>query len=118
MDFEALARTIKLWGRELGFRKVGITGVDLPEDEQRLQAWLGQACHGTMGYMPLHGAKRSRPAELVPGTIRVVSARMDYRTEAIAADTVLADPTLAYVSRYALGRDYHRLVRPRLARLA
>jgi epoxyqueuosine reductase len=118
LDLAALARSIKLWGRELGFQKVGIAGVDLPEDEARLRRWLEQRRHGTMHYMERHGAVRSRPAELVPGTVRVISARMDYSTEAASGEEVLRDPELGYVSRYALGRDYHRIVRPRLARLA
>jgi epoxyqueuosine reductase len=118
MDFDALARSIKDWGRELGFQRVGIAGVDLAEDEARLQAWLAQGWHGDMEYLQRHGTRRTRPAELVPGTLRVVSARMDYRTEAADPMGVLADPTLGYVSRYALGRDYHRVLRPRLAQLA
>jgi epoxyqueuosine reductase len=118
MDFDALARSIKHWGRDLGFQKVGIAGVDLAADERRLEAWLAQGRHGTMEYMRRHGTRRSRPAELVPGTLRVVSARIDYLTEAADAETVLRDPQLGYVSRYALGRDYHKVVRTRLARLA
>jgi epoxyqueuosine reductase len=118
MDAASLAQSIKAWGRELGFQRVGIAGVDLAADEQRLQAWLAQGRHGTMEYMRRHGTRRSRPAELVPGTIRVVSARMDYRIDAADPQAVLDDPTLGYVSRYALGRDYHKVVRQRLARLA
>jgi epoxyqueuosine reductase len=114
----ALAESIKQWGRELGFQKVGIAGVDLAADEQRLAAWLAQERHGTMQYMERHGTRRSRPAELVPGTLRVVSARMDYRVAGADPDAVLADPMLGYVSRYALGRDYHKVLRRRLARLA
>ena len=114
----SLAHSIKRWGRELGFQKVGIAGVDLAEDEQRLAAWLAQGRHGTMRYMERHGTRRTRPAELIPGTIRVVSARMDYRVEATDPETVLNDPLLGYVSRYALGRDYHKVLRHRLAQLA
>ncbi|MCX7055068.1 MAG: tRNA epoxyqueuosine(34) reductase QueG [Proteobacteria bacterium] len=114
----SLAQSIKEWGRELGFQKVGIAGVDLAEDEQRLAAWLAQGRHGTMQYMERHGTRRSRPAELIPGTIRVVSARMDYRAETTDPDVVLNDPLLGYVSRYALGRDYHKVLRHRLAQLA
>jgi epoxyqueuosine reductase len=117
-DFDALARAIKDWGLELGFQKVGIAGVDLAADEQRLASWLAQGRHGGMAYMQRHGTRRTRPAELVPGTLRVVSARMDYRTDAADPDAVLRDPALGYVSRYALGRDYHKLLRSRLARLA
>jgi epoxyqueuosine reductase len=115
---DALAGLIRQWGRELGFQKVGIAGVDLAADEQRLAAWLGQGRHGEMEYMHRHGTRRSRPAELVPGTIRVVSARMDYRVAGADPDAVLRDPELGYVSRYALGRDYHKVLRHRLAQLA
>jgi epoxyqueuosine reductase len=118
MDFAALAAQVKDWGRELGFQKLGIAAVDLPDDERRLMAWLAAGRHGKMEYMARHGAKRARPPELVPGTLRVISARMDYWPAAVDPDAVLADPALGYVSRYALGRDYHKLVRPRLARLA
>jgi epoxyqueuosine reductase len=102
-----------------GFAAIGVTGIELPEDEARLNAWLEQGLHGEMGYMARHGVKRSRPQELVPGTLRVISARMDYWPED-AADPVqvLADPRLGYVSRYALGRDYHKVLRAALARLA
>ena len=114
-----LAQRIKAWGRDLGFQQVGIAGVDLGADEALLERWLADGRHGEMAYMARHGARRSRPAALVPGTVRVISARMDYLPEA-AADPwrVLDDPRLGYVSRYALGRDYHRLVRKRLQALA
>ena len=118
MDFAALAAQVKAWGHELGFQKIGIAAVDLPADEQHLLDWLAAGRHGEMDYMQRHGTRRARPAELVPGTVRVISARMDYWPAATDPDAVLADPALGYVSRYALGRDYHRLVRPRLARLA
>jgi epoxyqueuosine reductase len=114
----ALAAQVKVWGRELGFRSVGITGVALPEDERRLLDWLAAGRHGAMHYMARHGTKRARPAELVPGTLRVIAARMDYWPRAADPAAVLADPEAGYVSRYALGRDYHRVLRPRLARLA
>ena len=118
-DLAALALTVKHWGRELGFQKVGIAGVDLDRDSELLDAWLAAGRHGEMGYMARHGTKRGRPAELVPGTLRVVSARMDYLPDdALTPRAVLDDPTRAYVSRYALGRDYHRVLRSRLARLA
>ena len=114
----ALAAQVKDWGRDLGFQKIGIAGVALPEDERRLLDWLEAGRHGRMHYMSRHGTKRARPPELVPGTLRVISARMDYWPCAADAAAVLADPALGYVSRYALGRDYHRVLRPRLARLA
>jgi epoxyqueuosine reductase len=118
-DYGALARQVRQWGRELGFQKVGIAGVDLVHDERLLEAWLAAGRHGEMHYMARHGRKRARPAELVPGTLRVVSARMDYLPDgALPPADVLADPTRGYVSRYALGRDYHRILRPRLAKLA
>ncbi|WP_443190624.1 tRNA epoxyqueuosine(34) reductase QueG [Pseudomonas indica] len=117
-DLAALARSIKEWGRELGFQQVGITDVGLAEHEAHLQRWLDAGYHGEMDYMAAHGTKRSRPAELVPGTLRVISLRMDY----LPGDTLmaqrLAEPEKAYVSRYALGRDYHKLIRKRLQQLA
>ena len=119
LDLQALALELKGWGREFGFQKVGIAGVDLAQDERLLDAWLAAGRHGEMRYMARHGAMRARPAQLVPGTLRVVSARMDYLPpDATKPEAVLADPALAYVSRYALGRDYHRILRPRLAKLA
>jgi epoxyqueuosine reductase len=118
MDLAALAAQVKAWGRELGFQKIGITGVELPEDERRLFDWLAAGRQGEMHYMQRHGTRRARPAELVPGTLRVIAARMDYWPQATGAERVLADPGLAYVSRYALGRDYHKVLRGRLAHLA
>ncbi len=115
----ALARDIKAWGLDLGFQQIGITDIALDEDERYLAAWLGQQRHGAMGYMQRHGLKRARPADLVPGTVRVISARMDYLSpDAAPAEEVLGNGTLGYVSRYALGRDYHKVLRTRLARLA
>ncbi len=105
--------------RARGFADVGVTGVDLPEDEGFLLSWLERGYHGEMDYMARHGLKRSRPALLQPGTLTVISARMDYWPgEARDAGEVLADPALGYVSRYALGRDYHKVMRAALARLA
>ncbi|MEW6414443.1 MAG: tRNA epoxyqueuosine(34) reductase QueG [Pseudomonadota bacterium] len=118
-DLGQLARRIKDWGRELGFAAVGIADGDLSAAEADLQAWLDQGFHGEMDYMARHGVKRSRPAELVPGTVRVISARLDYfPPQAADAHTVLADASAAYVSRYALGRDYHKVLRNRLQALA
>ncbi len=115
----ALAERIRQWGRELGFQQIGFTGTDLAEDESRLEAWLGQGRHGDMAYMARHGRKRSRPAELFPGTATVISVRMDYLPpDAANPETVLEDPSVGYVSRYALGRDYHKLMRRRLQNLA
>jgi len=117
-DLSGLAAAIKAWGRELGFQAVGITDTDLAVAEARLADWLDKGCHGDMDYMGKHGAKRTRPAELHAGTIRVISARMDYSPRAAEAERVLADGNKAFVSRYALGRDYHKLMRARLRRLA
>lgn len=118
-DFAALANRIKTWGRELGFQQVGIADTDLSQAEAQLHAWLAAGRHGEMDYMARHGTRRSRPAELVSGTLRVISVRMDYLPEPRARiEEVLADPAAAFVSRYALGRDYHKVLRGRLERLA
>ena len=117
-DFTELAERIKRWGGELGFQQVGITNVDLADAEVHLHEWLRQQRHGDMHYMERHGVRRSRPAQLVPGTIRVISARMDYFPNARDPEATLADSADAYVSRYALGRDYHKVLRARLRRLA
>ncbi len=116
-DFASLARSIAQWGRELGFQEIGIADTELSEAEAHLQRWLAAGRHGDMTYMARHGTARSRPAELVPGTLRVVTARMNYRPEGVDAAAALADPSRAYVARYALGRDYHKVMRARLARL-
>ena len=118
IDYQALANNIKLWAKELGFADAGITGTDLKTEEQHLQKWLDAGYHGEMGYMASHGMTRARPAELVPGTLRVISVRMDYLPKGAGFATNLADPTQAYISRYALGRDYHKLIRNRLKQLA
>jgi epoxyqueuosine reductase len=118
-DLERLGRELRDWGRELGFGALGVARAELPDDEAWLKRWLALGRHGEMAWMARHGTRRSRPAELVPGTLTVIAARMDYLPpEAADAEAVLADPTLAYVSRYALGRDYHKVVRPRLQSLA
>ncbi|MGH8211804.1 MAG: tRNA epoxyqueuosine(34) reductase QueG, partial [Rhodanobacteraceae bacterium] len=118
-DFEHLAARIKAWGEELGFDKLGIAGVELDEDETHLLNWLHTGRHGTMGYMQRHGRRRARPQELQPGTVRVISARMNYFPQG-ASDPweVLRDAERGYVARYALGRDYHKLMRTRLQKLA
>ncbi|MCP8900908.1 tRNA epoxyqueuosine(34) reductase QueG [Gilvimarinus xylanilyticus] len=117
-DYHQLARDIKRWGRELGFQQIGITDADLSAHEPGLQEWLAKGYQGEMQWMGEHGNKRSRPAELVPGTARVISARLDYLPGDTAQIKVLKDADKAYVSRYALGRDYHKLIRKRLATLA
>ncbi|MCA1771257.1 MAG: tRNA epoxyqueuosine(34) reductase QueG [Halomonas sp.] len=113
-----LADLIKTWGRELGFQQVGITDTQLDTHETHLNAWLDKGYHGEMGFMAKHGTKRTRPAELEPGTRRVISVRMDYLPAEVESTKVLGQPRRAYVSRYALGRDYHKLMRKRLAQLA
>ena len=119
MDFSQLARDIVTWGQELGFAELGIADTELSADEARLGAWLDAGRHGEMDYMARHGARRARPSEMVPGTIRVITARLDYLPRrAQDPDAVLADSRKAYISRYALGRDYHKLMRQRLQRLA
>jgi epoxyqueuosine reductase len=119
LDVYAAKRTLATRARALGFNGLGVSSVDIPEDEQHLLRWLEAGFHGEMEYMRRHGSKRSRPNELVPGTIRVLSVRMDYWPDgATPAQAVLDDPTLGYVSRYALGRDYHKVLRRLLARLA
>jgi epoxyqueuosine reductase len=112
MDYAALAQRIKEWGAGLGFSGVGIADADLSAAEPRLLEWLGQGWHGEMEYMARHGSLRARPAELRPGTLRVISCRMDYLQEVPekAADE-------AAIARYALGRDYHKVLRSRLQKL-
>ncbi len=110
---------IKQWGRDLGFDAVAISGTELEAEEARLMEWLGRGWHGEMDYMARHGTRRARPAELVPGTLSVITARLNYTPpDAREAGEVLADPDLAFVSRYALGRDYHKVMRSRLQALA
>ena len=117
-DYALLARSIKTWGRELGFQAVGIADTDLAAAESGLADWLAAGFHGDMDYMARHGLKRARPAELRPGTLRVISARMDYQPEAAAGWPVIGDPGKAYIARYATGRDYHKVLRHRLRELA
>ena len=127
-DLNELARAIKAWGAELGFAEVRITDVDLARHEAGLQAWLDAGHHGEMDYMASHGMKRARPAELVPGTVRAIVARMDYLpiSGGNSADADWRprerlrqqDPGAAVVSVYARGRDYHKVLRNRLQQLA
>jgi epoxyqueuosine reductase len=118
IDFNALATLVKQWGRELGFQQVGIADIDVGEHAAHLREWLRQNYHGEMSYMERHANLRSRPQELVPGTLRVISLRMDYLPGDTAMVQVLQNPAQAYLSRYALGRDYHKLIRRRLQQLA
>jgi epoxyqueuosine reductase len=109
---------LKLWAKDLGFSGLGVTHVDLAQDESFFVDWLKAGFNGEMGYMSRHGLKRTRPAELIPGTVSCVSVRMDYWPETSAdAKATLADGNLAYVSRYALGRDYHKVLRSKLQAL-
>ncbi len=118
-DHRKLKEDIRLWASELGFQQMGISDIDLSVAEERLAQWLRDKFHGTMDYMHKHGSKRSHPEELVPGTVRVISVRMDYLPESQEiAKQLLDHDSKAYVSRYALGRDYHKLMRRRLRDLA
>ena len=117
-----LKEAIRKWGRELGFDAIGFSGADLPNAESGLAQWLAQGCHGEMDYMSAHrdeaGYKRARPNSLVPGTRSIITARMNYRNASADPVENLGDRSRAYISRYAVGRDYHKIVRQRLARLA
>ncbi len=118
VDPTALKAEIRKWARELGFARIGVANIDLAEDEARFLDWLRAGFAGEMRYMGRHGSKRTRPAELLPGTVSCLSARMDYwPARAKDARRVLGDGNVAYVSRYALGRDYHKLMRQRLQKL-
>jgi epoxyqueuosine reductase len=118
-DWTGVVADIRAAGNTLGFQQVAIAAVDLSDAEPRLLEWLARGFHGAMDYMARHGVRRARPAELVPGTVSVITARMDYLPgDARDAETTLRDAGAAYVSRYALGRDYHKVMRGRLQRLA
>ena len=117
-DWTSLAADIKRWGVELGFNQLGIADTDLSAAEERYQQWILKGFHGAMDYMAKHGNKRTRPAELVPGTLRVISVRMDYLPPtARDSEAVMNDGAQAFISRYALGRDYHKVLRNRLQKL-
>jgi epoxyqueuosine reductase len=118
-DYRELAADIKGWARDLGFQQAGIADTDLSLQEPHFLAWLAAGHQGEMSYMERRGLTRTRPAHLLPGTLRVICVRMDYYPAPSAEPwSVLRDDGLGYVSRYALGRDYHRMLRRRLARLA
>jgi epoxyqueuosine reductase len=117
-DYSTLAVRIRGLAREFGFQRCGITDVGLEEDEAYLRDWLAQGLYGSMDWMARHGDKRSRPDDLVPGTLRVISVGLDYGREVEEAWETLAAGERAYVARYALGRDYHKLMRQRLQKLA
>ena len=117
-DLGALAARIREWGGELGFQQVGIAGCEIGEAETRLMEWLARGWHGDMDYMAAHGTRRSRPDELVPGTLRVISVRMNYFPQEVRDSwEVINDGSSAYVARYAVGRDYHKVLRGRLQKL-
>jgi epoxyqueuosine reductase len=117
IDYIELAAKIKQWGKEFGFAEVGITDIDLSEHEAQLQRWLDKGYHGEMSYMAAHGMKRARPAELVPGTQRIISVKMNYLPPEASFAKTLANKDTAYISRYALGRDYHKVIRNKLKKL-
>jgi epoxyqueuosine reductase len=117
LDLDNLAENIKTWGRALGFQQVGITDIDLSQHEKFLQDWLDKGYHGEMDYMKTRGMMRARPEELLPGTLRCISVRMDYLPPNAQFARTLKDKNKAYISRYALGRDYHKVVRNRLKKL-
>ena len=118
-ELKIFAQQLQTWGQELGFQQLGVSDIDLSASEERLHEWLAADYHGDMAWMASHGSKRSRPDELETGTRSVISVRMDYLPpEAADAEMVLNHPNLAYVSRYALGRDYHKVMRSKLKQLA
>ena len=118
-DYLHLTEQIQHWASELGFQQTGITDILLDKAETHLIEWLSEGYQGDMDYMGKHGTKRAHPEELIPGTLRVISVRMDYfPPDCKDIDSVLQDPTLGFISRYALGRDYHKLMRKRLQILA
>ena len=118
-ELKIFAQQLQAWGRDLGFQQLGVSDIDLSASEQRLHQWLDAGYHGDMSWMASHGLKRSRPDELEMGTRSVISVRMDYLPpEAADAEMVLNHPNLAYISRYALGRDYHKVMRKKLQQLA
>jgi epoxyqueuosine reductase len=119
IDFSALARDVKAWGRELGFDEIGVSDTNLTMEENYLAQWLQKGHHGEMNYMSRHGVTRARPAELVPNTLRVISVRMNYvAPDAKESWSVIEDADAAFISRYTLGRDYHKVMRTKLQKLA
>ncbi len=119
LELAKLAQKIKRWAIELGFDDVGISDIELSEHKQHLDRWIAKGMHGNMDYMHKHGSKRSRPEELVEGTKSVISVRMDYAPEDIKqAESILHHDEIGYISRYALGRDYHKVLRARLKKLS
>lgn len=117
-DYAALAQRVRSLAREFGFQRCGITDIELGQDEAHLRDWLAKGLYGSMDWMARHGELRARPDELHPGTVRVISVGLDYGRDSDEAWATLDDSERAYVARYALGRDYHKLMRQRLQRLA
>lgn len=118
-ELSGLRSRLEQHAAALGFEQVGVAAVELPEDEANLERWVAEHRHGEMAYMTRHGSIRSHPEELLPGTIRIISVRMaSGAPDAAASESVLADRSKGYVARYALGRDYHKILRSRLNRLA
>ena len=114
-----LLKDMQIWARSLGFQQLGVSDIDLSAAEDQLQQWLARGFHGEMEFMQRHGSLRTHPEELMPGTIRVITARMDYWPETASdAWQVMGESELGFISRYALGRDYHKLIRKRLLRLS
>ncbi|HVC50014.1 MAG TPA: tRNA epoxyqueuosine(34) reductase QueG [Burkholderiales bacterium] len=118
LDFIHLAQNIRAWGKNLGFSQVGITDTNLSNEEAGLMSWLDSGFHGEMNYMAKHGSLRTKPADLLPGALSVITCRMNYWPESRDAESVLLEPETAYISRYALGRDYHKVMRQKLGKLA
>src|SRR5215213_3521686 len=119
IELQSIKEQLASRAKAFGFDALGISSIELPQDEAYLIEWLNAGYHGSMDYMQRHGVMRSRPAELATGTLRVVSVRMNYwPDDAHDAATVLGDGTTGYVSRYALGRDYHKVMRRALHQLA
>ena len=119
IDYDQLLQKVETWSEQLGFQQVGVSDIDLSEHEGHLNDWLAAGFHGEMDYMFKHGSKRSHPEQLVDNTIRVISVRMDYMPpDCELSDEVLANPVMGFISRYALGRDYHKVMRKRLQKLA
>jgi epoxyqueuosine reductase len=119
IDYSQLLQQISQWSEELGFQQLGVSDIELSKHDKHLNDWIAAGFHGEMDYMHKHGTKRSHPEQLVDDTCRVISVRMDYMPpDCELSDTVLADPSMAYISRYALGRDYHKVMRKRLQKLA
>ena len=116
--WDQLALQIKDWGREIGFNQIGIADIDLNHTKDHYLEWIKQGFHGEMHYMVKHGSRRYQPDELVPNTIRIITARLNYLPHSHNSETILEDGQKAFISRYALGRDYHKVMRTKLKKLS